>query len=59
MTGRILLISLWHVENGTISTQQEKLILGRRRVRKMSLSLSKKSAVIPGRDNTLEAKWDS
>lgn len=55
MIGRILLIRLGHLGNGTISAQQGKLILGRRRVRRMS----KKSAVIPGRDNTLEAMWSA
>lgn len=55
MIGRILLISLQHLENITISSLEEKLILGRTCLRKISCFTLRTFMMVPDRDNILES----
>lgn len=59
MIGRVLLISLQHLENTTISSLEEKLILGRTHLRKMSCFTLRTFTIVPNRNNILEGNCSS
>lgn len=59
MIGRILLLSPQHLENGTISPLEEKLILGRIHLRKKSCFTLTTFMIIPDRNSILEGNYSS